>query len=32
MPVVLMIPDAAERVAAMRRYMESRRPAAGEGR
>ena len=31
-PVVLLMPDAAERVAAMQRYMESRRnPQAGEG-
>ncbi len=31
-PVVLLMPDAKERVAAMQRYMESRRkPGAGEG-
>ncbi len=31
-PVVLLMPDAGERVAAMQRYMESRRkPQAGEG-
>ena len=31
-PVVLRLPDAAERVAAMRRYMESRRKVGGEKR